>query len=77
MLRSRAKTPPTLSVRVPFQHEEGPEQGNTRSNLVEETKDAKGEHHPNGVRGELRQDYIVEPKQTPDKLRNWKPETAP
>ena len=68
MLQSWAKTPPTLSVRVPFQHEEGSEQGNTRSNLMEETKDAKGEHHPNGVRGQLRRDYIVEPKQTLDKL---------
>ena len=44
---------------------------------MEETKDAKGEHHPNGVQGQLRRDYIIEPKQTPDKFQDWKPETPP
>ena len=41
---------PTLCLRVPPQHEESPEQGDTRSNLIEKTKDNEGEHHPNGVR---------------------------
>ena len=40
-LRAWAKAPPTLSMRVSSQHEESPEQGNTRSNLVEETEDPK------------------------------------
>ena len=56
--------------------EEG-KQGDTGSNLVKEIEDIKGEHHPNRVQGQLRQDYIVKPKQTPDKLRDRKPETAP
>ena len=76
MLWSGTEAPPTLCLRVPSQHEESPEQGNTRYNLVEETKDTKGEHHPNGVRGQLRRDYIIEPKKTPDKLQDWKPETS-
>ena len=76
-LRSWAETPPTFGLRIPPQNKKSPEQGNTRSNLVEETKDTKGENHPNGVRGQLRRDYIIEPKQTPDKLWDWKPETSP
>ena len=67
-LRSWAKTPPTLSMQVPSQHEESPEQGNTRFNPVEKTKDAKGKHYPNGIRSQLRRNYIIEPEQTPDKF---------
>ena len=44
---------------------------------MEEAKDAKGEHHPNGVRSQLHRDKVVEPKQTLNKLRNREPETPP
>ena len=76
-LRSWTETPPTFSVRVPSQHEESLEQGNTRSDLVEEAKNTKGECHPNRVRSQLRRDKVVEPKQTQNKLRDRKPETPP
>ena len=76
-LRSWAETPPTFGLRVPPQNKKSPEQGNTRSDFMEEAEDTKSEHHPNRVRGQLRWDYVVEPKQTLDKLRDRKPETAP
>ena len=39
MLRSWAKAPPTLSVRVPSQHEESPEQGPEQERRDEERED--------------------------------------
>ena len=67
-LRAWAKAPPTLSMRVSSQHEESPEQRSTRSNPMEETKDTKGQHYSNGIWSQLRRNYIIEPKQAPDKF---------
>ena len=77
MLWSKTEAPPTLCLWVPPQHKESSEQGDMRSNLIKETKDSESEHHPNGVRSQLRRDDIVESKQISDKLQNRKLETAP
>ena len=41
-LRAWAKAPPTLSMRVSSQHEEGPKQRSTRPNPAKEAEDTKG-----------------------------------
>ena len=41
-LRAWAEAPPALSVWVPSQNKEGPEQRSARSDLAEEAEDAKG-----------------------------------
>ena len=41
-LRAWAKAPPTLSMRVSSQHEEGPKQRGTRPNPTKEVEDTKG-----------------------------------
>ena len=76
-LWSWAETPPTFSLRVPPQNKKSPEQGNMRSDFMEEAEDTKSEHHPNRVRSQLRWDYIVKSKKTPDKFWDWEPETPP
>ena len=44
---------------------------------VKEEEDTKGQHYSNGVWSQLRRNYIIEPKQAPDKLRDWKSKTPP
>ena len=41
-LQAWAEAPPALSMRVPSQNKEGPEQRSARSDLAEEAEDAKG-----------------------------------